>query len=241
MWKFQPDGLLGLVLEWYARFSGGESLATFLSCWREQAGAVGPVAGQQMSHKRLLTKVSLILSRAIAAIGAMAVCSLGAAAAPSARPSACGTVPYPTSYKTPNPITQSPQVWSFVSEPKLHPMKIMVNTYQPGTSSGLIFVAPYTYSDNALYGQPGSFILDNIGNPFWFRPLSSPNLMNTDFRMQQLNGKPVLTFWQGTLATPPAYTNVPAGSSQSGSCYYIIDNTYQVIKTVTAQFGVGCP
>ena len=189
-----------------------------------------------MSHKRLLTKVSLLLSGAIAAIGAIAVCSLGVAAAPSARP-ACGTVPSPTSYKTPNPVTQSPQVWSFVSEPKLHPMKVMVNTYLPGTSSGLIFVAPYTYSDNALYGQPGSLILDNIGNPFWFRPLSSPNLMNTDFRMQQLNGKPVLTFWQGTLATPPAYTNVPAGSSESGSCYYIIDNTYQVIKTVTAQFG----
>src|SRR5262245_16243799 len=108
-----------------------------------------------MSHQRLLTKVSLLLSRAIAAIGAIAVCSLGVAAAASARPSACGTVPYPTSYKTPNPITQSSQVWSFVSEPKLHPMKIMVNTYQPGTSSGLIFVAPYTYSDNSLYGQPG--------------------------------------------------------------------------------------
>jgi len=55
--------------------------------------------------------------------------------------------------------------------------------------------------------------------------------------VQQLNGKPVLTFWQGTLATPPTYTNVPAGSSESGSCYYILDNTYKVIKTVTAQYG----
>ena len=61
--------------------------------------------------------------------------------------------------------------------------------------------------------------------------------MNTDFRVQHLNGKPVLTFWQGTLATPPAYTNVPAGSSEPGSCYYILDNTYRVIKTVTAQYG----
>ena len=61
--------------------------------------------------------------------------------------------------------------------------------------------------------------------------------MNTDFRVQHLNGKPVLTFWQGTLATPPAYTNVPAGSSEPGSCYYILDNTYRVIRTVTAQYG----
>ncbi len=61
--------------------------------------------------------------------------------------------------------------------------------------------------------------------------------MNTDFRVQQLNGQPVLTFWQGTLATPPTYTNVPGGSSEPGSCYYILDNTYAVIQTVSAQKG----
>jgi Arylsulfotransferase (ASST) len=71
----------------------------------------------------------------------------------------------------------------------------------------------------------------------WFRPTGNVNLMNTDFRVQQFNGKPVLTFWQGTLATPPTYTNAPGGSSEPGSCYYILDNTYRVIKTVTAQYG----
>lgn len=147
----------------------------------------------------------------------------------------CGSIPYPTSYSTPDPIINSSQVWSFVSEPDLHPMKVTVNTFNPGTSSGLIFLAPYGFSSDATYGQSGSLILDNNGNPTWFRPLSSPNLMNTDFRMQTFNGKPVLTFWQGTLATPPAYTNAPGGSSEPGSCYYILDNTYAVIKTVTAQ------
>lgn len=149
----------------------------------------------------------------------------------------CGSIPYPsnTGFTTPDPIINSPQVWSFISEPDLHPMKITVNTFNPGTSSGLIFLAPYAFSSNAIYGQPGVLILDNEGNPFWFRPLSSPNLMNTDFRMQTFNGKPVLTFWQGTLATPPAYTNAPGGSSEPGSCYYILDNTYAVIKTVSAQ------
>jgi hypothetical protein len=184
-------------------------------------------------YKTRLTRMSSLLSIPITAV---VVCSLSAGPA-SSQSNLCGTVPYPTSYSTPNPITQSPQVWSFVSEPNLHPMKITVNTYQPGTSSGLIFLAPYAFSDDAEYGQPGALILDNSGNPFWFRPLNSPNLMNTDFRMQQLNGKPVLTFWQGTLATPPAYSNAPAGSSELGSCFYIIDNTYRVIKTVTAQFG----
>lgn len=149
----------------------------------------------------------------------------------------CGSIPYPTTsgFTTPDFILNSSQVWSFVSEPSLHPMKITVNIFNPGTSTGFIFLAPYGFSDVAMYGQSGSLILDNEGTPFWFRPLSSPNLMNTDFRMQTLYGKPVLTFWQGSLATPPAYTNVPAGSSEPGSCYYILDDTYAVIQTVSAK------
>lgn len=151
----------------------------------------------------------------------------------------CGTIPYPsnTGAVTPDPIINSSQVWNFVSEPNLHPMKVKINTHKPGTSSGFIFVAPYAFSADAMYGQSGTLIMDNEGNPFWFKPLSSQNLMNTDFRVQKLNGKSVLTFWQGTLATPPVYTNVPAGSSEPGSCYRILDNAYRVIKTVIAQKG----
>lgn len=151
----------------------------------------------------------------------------------------CGTIPYPsnTGHVTPDPIIESPQVWSFVSEPHLHPMKIAVNRFDPGTSSGFIFLAPYAFSDDATYGQTGSLILDNYGTPFWFRPLNSPNLMNTDFRVQKLFGKPVLTFWQGTLVTPPTYTNAPGGSSEPGSCFYILDNAYRVIRTVSARKG----
>ncbi len=154
-------------------------------------------------------------------------------------PCLCGTVPYPsnTGHVTPDPILDSPQVWSFVSEPHLHPMKITVNVSNPGTSPGLIFLAPYAFSSDAIYGQTGSLILDNEGNPFWFRPLSTPNLMNSDFRVQEWNGQAVLTFWQGTLATPPTYTNAPGGSSEPGSCYYILDHTYAVIATISAQKG----
>ena len=60
----------------------------------------------------------------------------------------CGTIPYPsnTGYVTPDPIIESPSVWSFVSEPHLHPMKVAVKTYKQGTSPGFIFVAPYAFS-----------------------------------------------------------------------------------------------
>jgi Arylsulfotransferase (ASST) len=151
----------------------------------------------------------------------------------------CGNVPYPSSTQTPAPILTGPYVWTFVSEPTLRPMKVIGQAFGAGPDPGFAFVAPYAFSNDSSYGQQGALILDNANpaNPVWFRPTGNPNLMNTDFRVQQLNGKPVLTFWQGTLATPPTYTNVPAGSSESGSCYYILDNTYRVIKTVFAQRG----
>jgi hypothetical protein len=156
---------------------------------------------------------------------------------PSHSQSLCGTVPYPTSNQTPAQILTGPDVWSFFSAPTLHPMKVTIDTFNRATDPGYIALAPYSFSADPTYGQAGALILDNNGNPVWFRPTGNVNLMNTDFRVQQLNGKPVLTFWQGTLATPPSYTNAPGGSSEPGSCYYILDNTYKVIKTVTAQYG----
>jgi len=151
----------------------------------------------------------------------------------------CGTVPFPsnTGNVTPNPIIDSSKVWSFVSEPHLHPMKVKVKKNKPGIASGSIFLAPYAFSEDAGYGQQGTLILDNEGNPIWFKPSHNSNLMNTDFRVQKLGGESVLTFWQGTLVTPPTYTNVPAGSSEPGSCYYILDKTYRTIKTVEARKG----
>jgi hypothetical protein len=151
----------------------------------------------------------------------------------------CGTTPYPsnTGHAASDPVMVSPNVWSFVSEPDLRPMKISVNVNDTGSSSGKIFIAPYSSSATSSYGQQGSLIMDYGGNPIWFRPLSSVNLMNTDFRVQKLAGEPVLTFWQGTLAAPPSYTDAPSGSSEPGSCYYILDKSYRVIKTVSAQKG----
>lgn len=194
-----------------------------------------------MLHKRFFLEAGFIffLALVLAVPVSSPAGTIGSSGTPTPvpTPALCATTPYPTTYQTPNPITQSPQVWSFQSEPQLHPMKVQVNKYDYRTYSGLIFLGPYAFSAYAEYGQAGSLILDNSGNPVWFRPLSSPNLMNTDFRVQQFNGRPVLTFWQGTLATPPAYSNIPGGSSEPGSCYYILDNTYRVIATVVAQKG----
>jgi len=186
-----------------------------------------------MAYRELFPSRRLFLLMPILAI------FLSGGCARAGGPEECGATPYPSNstYATPDPILDSSNVWSFVSEPNLHPMKISVNINDSGASLGKIFIAPYSSSATSAYGQQGSMIVDNSSNPIWFRPLSSVNLMNTDFRVQKLAGEPVLTFWQGTLAAPPAYTDAPSGSSEPGSCYYILDKSYQVIKTVSAQNG----
>jgi hypothetical protein len=188
-----------------------------------------------MTHSKNISTMCRLLSACVAA----ALAILGSTAPSHSQP-LCGTVPYPSSAQTPAPILTGQHVWSFVSEPTLRPMKVAASAFGAGPDPGLAFIAPYAFTADPSVGQQGALILDNAtpnANPVWFRPAGNVNLMNTDFRVQQFNGKPVLTFWQGTLATPPNYTNVPAGSSEPGSCFYILDNTYRLIKTVTAQYG----
>ncbi|MHB9858012.1 arylsulfotransferase family protein [Streptomyces sp. YIM S03343] len=120
-------------------------------------------------------------------------------------------------------------------------MKVNVITDKPGTARGDIFVAPF--SADQMVGQTGALINDNAGDPVWFRPQPSTDLQNADFKVQtyydkgQRSGQPVLTWWQGTLALPPAYTNLPAGAPEQGGCYYIYDNHYRLLKTVFAHHG----
>lgn len=130
------------------------------------------------------------------------------------------------------------QVWNFVSAPALHPMKVTLNVNKPGTAPGLIFVAPYTSYEATMIGQTGSLIMDQAGNPVWFRPLRSIYTQNSDFRLQSFNKRPVLTMWQGTISgTQSADPNLPAGDPEPGAYFQIIDQHYKVIKKIKAQKG----
>lgn len=125
--------------------------------------------------------------------------------------------------------------WSFVTAPQLQPMKVSVLTNQPGTDPGLIFVAPYPFPPGNAVGQIGNLILDNAGNPVWFQPQGT-NQPNFDFKMQTLAGKPVLTWWEGTVATGGS-GGVPIGTAQPGGHFVIENNHYQQIMTVAAKNG----
>lgn len=132
----------------------------------------------------------------------------------------------------------SSQVWNFVSEPYLYPMKVTINVNIPGTAPGLIFVAPYTLYEATMIGQTGALIMDQAGNPIWFRPLDSRYIQNSDFRVQSYKREPVLTTWQGTISgTQSANPNLPDGDPEPGAFFQIINQNYKVIKTVTAKKG----
>jgi len=139
-----------------------------------------------------------------------------------------------------NLLSNASGVWAFAGAPGLHPMKVNVLTLNPGASLNPIFVAPYAQSSNPseLVGETGPLIMDASGNPIWFHPVSSNNRPQViDFRTQTLFGKPVLIWWQGTIAgTVPS--NLPPGTPLSGD-FVIYNQHYQRIMTVRAPNGVG--
>jgi hypothetical protein len=108
----------------------------------------------------------------------------------------------------------------FHSRPELEPPVLVVSARSPETAQGDIFAAAY-----AGPGPSGPMIFDESGNLIWFDALSSGAA--TNLQVQQLGGKPVLTWWQG---------HIPSQGFGLGE--EIIDNTsYQQIGRVHAGNG----
>jgi len=87
------------------------------------------------------------------------------------------------------------QTQHFRTRPELLPPSIQVTVDSPAATPGLLFATPYSGPGNA-----GPMIFDEHGNLVWFKPLPL-GTQATNLQVQQLNGKPVLTWWQGSI--PP--------------------------------------
>ena len=122
-----------------------------------------------------------------------------------------------SSAPTPTPV----DFQSFHSRPELRPPDITVSSLER-TATDDLFLAPYSG-----VGQYGPMILNEHGELIWFKPLSPAGTRAADFRVQQYEGKPVLTWWQDPLAT--------AGSHTAGEV--IANSAYQTIAVVRAGNG----
>ncbi len=117
-----------------------------------------------------------------------------------------------------SPPAQPQHVRAFRSRPDLSPPGVDVVARAHDTAPGYIFVAPKKGES-----QEGPMIVDDRGEPVWFRPTQDEHAM--DFKVQQYRGEPVLTWYQGV------------GTSYGRGEYVVADSSYREITGVRAGNG----
>ena len=122
----------------------------------------------------------------------------------------------------PNNAGNSSEVQHYSSAPTLTPSAVHITTpAKSGASPGDLLLAPYQGD-----GTPGPMITDQSGNLIWFHPLPS-GVESTSLKLQQYEGKPVLTWWQGRI--------LEVGFGQGEDVIY--NTSYQKVATVRAGNG----
>jgi hypothetical protein len=102
------------------------------------------------------------------------------------------------------------------SRPGLQPTVIEAVAHGEGLAPGLLFIGP---KEGA--GRNGALIMDERGEPVWFFPVEVPVDQILDFRVQELNGEPVLTWWQGAQVRGHGFGH-----------WVIRDQSYEEVMTV---------
>ncbi len=121
----------------------------------------------------------------------------------------------------PPPPPKASELQHFVSRPDLQPPTVAVDADRDSPEAGDIFLAPY-----AGPGQYGPMILDGHGGLVWFKPIPKGERA-ADLRVQQYEGKPVLSWWQDPL--------VAGGRRDAG--IVIANSAYRDIAIVRAGNG----
>ena len=120
---------------------------------------------------------------------------------------------------------------AYVSRPDLNPPVVEVVVPAQGTAPGYLFVAPFditaasgTYTSTpASESHSGPLIVDEHGEPVWFLPQGAVTAMG--LRVQQYDGRDVLTWYEGTVLGP------------YGGDFVIYDPTYHQVARVKAGRG----
>jgi hypothetical protein len=135
------------------------------------------------------------------------------------------TVAHPARIAGAAAAAASAAVASFVSRPDLHPPAVAVSGQS--RAPGDVFVTPLTEKRGGLVGQFGTLIVDSHGSPIWVQPAPRGRVA-VDLRPQTYLGRPVLTWWEGRVATP---AGAFSGEDE------IVDSTYRSVARVRAGNG----
>jgi hypothetical protein len=131
----------------------------------------------------------------------------------------------------PTPGSAAAPVERFLSRPDLTPARVNVVReqrffgVQVHTPRHIMLGAKGAQGDRPMVGDQGTMIVDTAGRLVWFRP-SARAVM--DVRVQHYAGKPVLTWWEGTITR-----------GHGDGRGVIFDSSYRQIATVTAKNGLG--
>src|SRR6202035_5691125 len=113
-------------------------------------------------------------------------------------------------------------VQHYSSAPGLTPSTVRITTpAKPGASPGYLFLAPYQGN-----GSPRPMIVDQGGGLVWSHPLPA-GTEATNFGVQQYEGRPVLTWWQGRI--------IQVGFGEGEDMIY--DGSYRRVAVVRAGNG----
>jgi hypothetical protein len=113
-------------------------------------------------------------------------------------------------------------VQHYSSAPELTPSTVSITTpAKRGATPGDLFLAPYQGQ-----GSPGPMIVDQSGSLVWFHPLPAGESA-TNFGVQQYQGKPVLSWWQGRI--------IQVGFGEGEDVIY--DSSYRPVAEIRAGNG----
>ncbi len=95
---------------------------------------------------------------------------------------------------------------------------VRINRRAGGRERGLIFLAPF--SPKGSPRPDGPLITDDRGDLVWFKPVRRGTAV-TDLKVQELDGEPVITWWEGRFAVGWGY-----------GAYKVFDSSYRQVATI---------
>jgi len=129
--------------------------------------------------------------------------------------------------RSPPLLLHGPGLQYFHSRHDLHPAMLTASAAHGPTAPGDLFVGLFAAPFQVGRGQIGPAIFDTNARLIWFHPLPAGQTA-LDVKVQQYQGKPVLTWWQG-------FVNAGVGAGVGK----VFDTSYRQIATISAGNGYG--